>query len=327
MLRQNKQTNLRKPQALPVEKDVEILKDYICKRIKTINQLNTWNIHNYVEMRDLVVARLTLFNARRGGEPSRLLLSEWNEAKNENWINKNYAETLDDLDKELLNQLKLTYQSGKGNNHIVPVLFPQDVVEAIEKLSSKEYRENAGVFKDNWFLFPSTADSKNHVSGWHAVEKICEKCELTNPRLLTATKNRHRISTLFSIMDIPDFERRMVFQHLGHSEEINKHVYQAPAGVTEITTVGKRLLQIEKSSLNSKKITKEFDDNEASQSDSDYTPDEKELEETYLKKKERKYTRWEKMETDAILKYFQSYLDAKESKSLPGNYKFNFIIL
>ena len=88
LLRQNKQTNLRKPQALPLEKDVEILKDYICKRIKTINQLNTWNIHNYVEMRDLVVARLTLFNARRGGEPSRLLLSEWNEAKNENWINK-----------------------------------------------------------------------------------------------------------------------------------------------------------------------------------------------------------------------------------------------
>ena len=36
----------------------------------------------YVFLRNAVVCRLTLFNTRRGGEPSRLTLKEWDEADN-----------------------------------------------------------------------------------------------------------------------------------------------------------------------------------------------------------------------------------------------------
>lgn len=55
----------------------------------------------YSLLRDLVVSRLTLFNARRGGEPSRLLLEEWNDALNDVWYNN--TETVDDpLEKSCL---------------------------------------------------------------------------------------------------------------------------------------------------------------------------------------------------------------------------------
>ncbi len=36
-----------------------------------------WDFHKYVEVRDAIVTYLTLFNARRGGEPGRLTLSQW----------------------------------------------------------------------------------------------------------------------------------------------------------------------------------------------------------------------------------------------------------
>lgn len=35
-----------------------------------------WTMSEYVELRDIACARLTLFNARRGGEPARLSIAE-----------------------------------------------------------------------------------------------------------------------------------------------------------------------------------------------------------------------------------------------------------
>ena len=45
-----------------------------------------WDHHTFVELRDCACARLTLINARRGGEPARLLLSDWNDAEQGVWI-------------------------------------------------------------------------------------------------------------------------------------------------------------------------------------------------------------------------------------------------
>ena len=39
-------------------------------------------------------------------------------------------------------------------------------------------------------------------------------------------------------------EQELIFQHFGHSERINKEVYQAPPGSMQLQTTGKRLLQI-----------------------------------------------------------------------------------
>jgi hypothetical protein len=39
---------------------------------------------------------LTLYNARRGEEGARLLVSEWDDAKNEVWINKEMIKTVQD---------------------------------------------------------------------------------------------------------------------------------------------------------------------------------------------------------------------------------------
>ena len=87
LLNQNKQINLRKPKNLPLEDDIETLRNNILKKIRELENLKSWTLHQYVDARDFIVSRLTLFNARRGSEPSRLLLREWEEAQNADWIN------------------------------------------------------------------------------------------------------------------------------------------------------------------------------------------------------------------------------------------------
>ena len=83
ILKKNRQTNLRKPCNLPVENDVTQIRDYIISRTDQLvnDSYMQWDAHKYAELRDLTVSRLTLFNARRGGEPARLTIREWQEAE------------------------------------------------------------------------------------------------------------------------------------------------------------------------------------------------------------------------------------------------------
>jgi hypothetical protein len=77
-----------------------------------------------VSLRNALCARLTLYNARRGGEPSRLRLDQWNDAVEERWIDKEALKKLPDCQLENIKSHRLLYMAGKGN-HLVPVLIPQ----------------------------------------------------------------------------------------------------------------------------------------------------------------------------------------------------------
>ena len=59
----------------------------------------------FVEVRTGTCTPLMLFNARRGGEPPRLVISQWHEALNGDWIDEADREN-DDAD------MLITYQTG-----------------------------------------------------------------------------------------------------------------------------------------------------------------------------------------------------------------------
>ena len=67
-----------KPQAMSVEEDVSKLRAFILNEMQKMSddELMKWDHHDFVKMRNLIVSRLTMFNARRGCEPDRLTLHE-----------------------------------------------------------------------------------------------------------------------------------------------------------------------------------------------------------------------------------------------------------
>jgi len=134
--------------------------------------------------------------------------------------------------------LQVCYQSGKGNNHLVPLLVPLDIVEGLRKLVDKSVRSRVGIADSNVSVFPSTNGSAGHVSGWHAVHKVCVEAGVRDVHRLTATKMRHRASTLYAAMDLPESERQHFYKHLGHSSAVNASVYQTPPAIAEVTKVG-----------------------------------------------------------------------------------------
>jgi len=167
-------------------------------------------------------------------------VAQWKDAENNNWINQSL---LSDVDHNNFHEMKVTFQGGKGNNHIVPVLFPLDTIDGMKKLV--ELHDAVGIPVDNPYVFPYTQSSVCHVSGWHAVKRVCTDANVVHPRRMTATKMRHRISTLYAAMDIPSQDRELFYKHMGHSLQVNQNVYQVPLAVAEITSVGSRLAQLD----------------------------------------------------------------------------------
>jgi hypothetical protein len=226
----------RLPKNLPDKYQLAKLRTFIHGEITNI--VSNFTIKDYSWLRSLVVARLTLYNARRGEEGCRILVDEWNDAMNDVWTPSECVDNIEDpAEKFLVGQYKLVYMAGKGKK-CVPVLIPLDLLEAVNILL--ENRTNFNISPDNPFLF-ATKSSKYACSGWHAVSDVCREAKVS----INATSNRHRISTVFASLDMSDNDRRIFFDHMGHEENINKENYQCPPGVRTVKVMGAFLRNLE----------------------------------------------------------------------------------
>ncbi|XP_057297360.1 uncharacterized protein LOC130627280 [Hydractinia symbiolongicarpus] len=205
---------LRKPAQLPNENDMKIMRTHILDRIETLtkDKLVFFTTSDFVELRDVTLSRLVIENGRNAGEPSRLEISDWNMAKNDEWIDKQNMSHLDEFDRILESYKYTRYGIGflleelwcnpcKGNKHLVPLLIPKETEAALDLLSSPDYRKIAGISVDNPSVFANTRQSEDHTSGWHSLHSIMENLPLKEPEKTKSTANRHRISTLLASMD------------------------------------------------------------------------------------------------------------------------------
>ena len=192
---------------------------------------------SFVTIRSATATCLIIFCARRGGEPVRLQLYQWTEALNGEWVDK------EDLPNNFnIDQMYITYQTGKGGNHLVPVIFPPETVKAMQYLTNKEVRKNAGVPDGNNYIFASTQKSMSHASGWHCINEILVR--LDKKGAINATKNRHRVATILAKLDMSESEKKLIYSHFGHSEMINQNVYQATPGSLQLRTTGQTLMNV-----------------------------------------------------------------------------------
>ena len=229
----------RKPSSLPDETTLQELKCFMTPEIKYVQ--NNYNIKDYVWLRSLVVARLTLYNARRGEEAARMLQSEWEDASKGIWVpEEQVMKITDPAEQFLLGQYRLAYLKGKGRKY-VPVLVPVDLIDPIDILIRD--RNAFGVKEENVFLF-ATKNGDSHCSGWHAVSEVCQRANIKLP--VNATKMRHRISSIFASLDMNSKDQKIFLDHMGHDMNINKDNYQCPPGVQAVCVMGKMLSNADK---------------------------------------------------------------------------------
>jgi integrase len=231
---------LRQPKQLPLENDLEKIAEYIKEQLpQLMKEEMTHNLFNRI--RAMLVTRITLFNGRRGGECAKMTLLDFQKSEDDIWVDERRKTELYPHEVELIDQFKLAYLDGKCRK-MVPVLIPKNCLPAMRRLVST--RSDMDIHPANPYLFPAGRKSKDHVPGNQAIAAICSAAKTSRP--VTATEVRHSISTYYACQDLPDHHRRRFYEHMGHSENINKNVYQAPLVFEEITMVGKHLIEFDK---------------------------------------------------------------------------------
>jgi hypothetical protein len=239
-------TELRTPVKLPTKLDIIKLRDYTKSAIQDLsgNEYSFIENADFCKLRDALVCRLTLFNARRGGEPSRMVRLELADALEDKWIDQGRKEFVkDEIDKKLLCDTKLAYLHASKIAKLVPVLIPKDCWRALKILVDVEVRREVGINPHNDFVFANTKNSLGHVTGWDCVERMSQGAGLE--RRMNATGMRHYISTEYALLDVAPRDRELFYKHMGHSEKINENIYQCPPAVREITHVGKILAKVD----------------------------------------------------------------------------------
>ena len=142
-----------------------------------------------MKLRNAVCCRLTLFNGRRGGQAARLTIRQWQDRAK--WTSDSALTSLDEFDQEMVKNMDITYQPGKGN-HLVPCLVPKDCKAALNKLCDPETRR--GIISDsNIYVFANTEGSDNHVVGTDTIMYMCNMAGVSN---VSATTNREMMEMM-----------------------------------------------------------------------------------------------------------------------------------
>ena len=244
-LTNKKQSESRAPRRLPSDDDIKKLNDFIREEVQSIvkDVYSPMTLSLFCKLRNLLTCRLTLFNARRGGEAARLTLAEYNDALSGKWANENVAGKLDD-EANMMCKLKCTYLHSSKKAELVPIIIPKDCWKGLDMLADHENRQFAHIHPSNTFIFANTGSSTDHVNGWQCVRNICEQAKVS--RSITATDMRHYVATHYASLDVPQEERDFfINKHLGHSKFINENVYQCPPAVKEMRVAGKFLTALD----------------------------------------------------------------------------------
>ena len=88
-------------------------------------------------------------------------------------------------------------------------------------------------------------DTIEYFFSWLIIHEIAVSAQLNDISKFTATKIRHRVSTLYADMYLPESERDLFYRHMGDSKKINEAVYQAPPALMAVVKVWKNLTIID----------------------------------------------------------------------------------
>jgi integrase len=192
----------------------------------------------YIHARQIVLARVTLINGRRGSEPVHLLIRDYQDRHT--WLNKS---KLNAKQNAVLERYSIAYVMGKGTS-LVSVFFPKSCERAIELLIHPENRKMAGVAEDNQYLFAYTNKSTDNIIGYNEIQIVCQSIGI---RVIAPTSVRHRTSTFFWKKDgLEEDTIDSMMDHMGHSKDIDKNIYCVPPAARALSIVAPIIDELDK---------------------------------------------------------------------------------
>ncbi|XP_069110207.1 uncharacterized protein [Argopecten irradians] len=232
---------MNKGQLLPLTEDIKKVQEYLKEKSSNLTESlkktftkETWNTLNQVTL-----ARLVLFNRRRGGEAERITLKDYQERQKSGSCLKDIEESLSPMEKALCSTFERVEIRGK-RGRIVPVLLTTTLQKSIECLM--KYRDAAGVHVDNKYVFPrSSFDSLNPIRSADCLRRFGREAKLTVPENLTSTQLRKHVATVSQVLNLTKNDLENIAGFLGHDIAVHRSFYRLPQETLQVARMGRLL--------------------------------------------------------------------------------------
>lgn len=235
-----------KPQVLPFTEDVKTLHAFLTSTMKELVSVlqDEPNEKSYATLCKVTLTQIILFNRRREGEVSRMMLQSYT-SKDQTPVNKDVAVGLSGFEKKLCEYFQRVEIRGKRGRK-VPVLLAPDMVVAMDLLV--QLREKCSVPTENQHMF-ARPGALSHYRGADCVREYAKACGAKHPEALSSTKLRKQVATLSTVLNLKENEMDQLANFLGHDIRVHREYYRLPESTVQLAKVSKLLIAMEKGRL------------------------------------------------------------------------------
>ncbi|KAF3695428.1 hypothetical protein EXN66_Car011104 [Channa argus] len=209
-----RKTKLITKKKVPLAQDVKCLNFHLEKvhPLAEKKLRESPSAENYAVLAKVLLARVILFNRRKGRQVSLVQLKQF--------MSRKKSSVLDDMDISvsdlertmcgLFTRIDIRGTSGR----MVPVLLKPSFVSSLELLI--DMREKCGISSDNHFVFgrPSTLTAYN---GGACIQHYIKECGAKDPEALTLKKIREHYGTMLQLINLDEDE---AYQILGPNNKV-----------------------------------------------------------------------------------------------------------
>ncbi|XP_063931866.1 uncharacterized protein LOC135143858 [Zophobas morio] len=221
-LRDVKNKKLQKYKQLPSNADVRLFSSHLRDVVKTtMKKLHEEDFSQHVWKRlgEAILCQLMVFNRRRPGEASRMILSDYFDKRRMTTDESKYLTRYQKILNEKMCFMFLTGKRLKPLN----LLLKEEFVEALDFYIS--FRNKAGISPNNVYLFPDRTKVK-HLNASVAMKKFTSEIQLEKPNLITGTYLRKQVATKAQLLTMDHNEMQILADFMGHSIEVHKENYR-----------------------------------------------------------------------------------------------------
>ncbi|XP_070178597.1 uncharacterized protein [Littorina saxatilis] len=239
----SKQNN--KPHVLPLTEDMKKVTKYMAEeRERCLNTLRSEpTVAAWHALAKVSLSNIIMFNRRRSGEAARILLTDFEAAKENSLPEDDILSALSDMEKELVAHFTRVEVCGKRGRR-VPVLLTKAMHAEIEQLLLS--REEVGVMSSNPYVFARPYfDSEQHLAGHTCLKEAVEASGAQNPQNITSTKLRKHLATVSQILNLSEHELEQVCGFLGHNILVHREYYRLPSDTYQLAKVSRLLMAAE----------------------------------------------------------------------------------
>ncbi|XP_077422403.1 uncharacterized protein LOC144052330 isoform X2 [Vanacampus margaritifer] len=198
----------------------------------------------YGELCRVTLAKIILFNRRRGGEVAKMQLKSFLQRDTAD-LHKDVAVGLTKFEQKLCKHFSRVEIRGKRGRKVAVLLSP-DMVDSLTQPINK--RKDCEVPEENIFLF-ARPNCLTPYRGSDCLRTYANECGAQNPEHLRSTQLRKHVATLSQVLNLKNHELDQVADFLGHDIRVHREYYRLPEATTQLAKISKLLIAMEKGTL------------------------------------------------------------------------------